>query len=61
MVYENPMILVNSPDKNTINDENNPNTSNVSEQTANILSNKCDQEEDALFNISDSVLKDVTL
>ncbi|KNC27947.1 hypothetical protein FF38_06126 [Lucilia cuprina] len=61
MFFEKPKVLVNSPIANTItNDENNPNTNNI--QNFNESENKKPEpDEEALFNISDSILKDVTL
>lgn len=57
MVSELPKVIVNSPFVN--NDENNPNITNY---IANDSIDKYEQEEeDALINISDGVLQDVTL
>lgn len=62
MVFDKPKIIINSPVTNlSTNDENNPNINNISGKKLNESANKYETEEDALFNISDSVLKDVTL
>lgn len=60
MVSELPKAIVNSPFIN--NDENNPNANNITNYIANDSIDKYEQEEeDALINISDGVLQDVTL
>lgn len=56
-VFDMPKVY--SPN---LNDENNSNANNISNYIDNDLVNMCEQEEeDALINISDGVLKDVTL
>lgn len=58
LLFQNP---ISEHPKPMANDENDPNAVNVITITQDYSTCKYEQEEDALFNISDSVLNDVTL